>query len=54
MFSAFKSGCVGFGLNGRLDICFEVVLVDLEVAGIWTGAAGFGLNGRFDTGFGDA
>jgi len=52
--SAFESGCVGFGLNGRLVAGFEVVLVDLDVAGIWTGAAGFGLNGRFETGFGDA
>lgn len=52
--SAFEFGCVGFGLNGRLDTGFEAVLVDLVVAGIWTGAAGFGLNGRFETGFGDA
>jgi hypothetical protein len=54
MISAFESGCLGFGLNGRLDTGFEVVLVDLDVAGIWTGAAGFGLNGRFETGFGEA
>jgi hypothetical protein len=54
MMSALESGCVGFGLNGRLDTGFEVVLVDLEVAGSWIGAAGFGLNGRFETGLGDA
>jgi hypothetical protein len=51
---ALESGCVGFGLNGRLDTGFDVVLVDLEVAGSWMGAAGFGLNGRFETGLGDA
>ena len=54
MISAFASGCVGFGLNGRLDTGFEFGLAGLEVAGIWIDAAGFGLNGRFETGFGDA
>jgi hypothetical protein len=52
--SAFESGCVGFGLNGRLDTGLEVGLLGLDVAGNWIGAAGFGLNGRFETGFGDA
>lgn len=38
-----------------MDTVFEVVvLVDLDVVGIWIAVAGFGLNGRFETGIGDA
>lgn len=50
MFSAFESGCVGFGLNGRFGTGFEAAEARLEDIGTCMGPAGFGLNGRFDTG----